>query len=54
MTNLELIIDSGIRNQDEVEISTRMIMSPEHAKVFAEKLKEVIEIHKKNTKDAEK
>jgi len=54
LTNLELIIDSGIRNQDEVEISTRMIMSPEHAKVFAEKLKEVIEIHKKNTKDAEK
>ena len=52
LTNVDLTIDSGIRNQDEVEISTRMIMSPEHAKVFADKLKEVIEIHKKHTTDA--
>ena len=54
LTNLDLIIDSGIRDQDEVEISTRIIMSPEHAKVFADKLKEVIEIHNRHTADAKK
>ena len=42
MSNFDLIIDSGIRNRDEIELTTRIIMSSEHAKVFSDKLQEVI------------
>ena len=50
LSNLELTIDSGFRNNDEIEFSTRMIMTPEHAKIFAEKIQEVIEKHNKDGK----
>ena len=44
------MFDSGFRINDEVELSTRMIMTPKHAKIFAKKIQEVIEKHNKDGK----
>ena len=57
MTERDLMIDFGLRrpelskdgdfNNSPTEVNTRIIMSPQHAKVFSEKLRTIMEMYEK-------
>lgn len=47
MSGFDLTIDFGIRHENVAQMNSRVILSPQHAKAFLERIKNLLETYEK-------